>query len=346
MLLAVMVSVDGCSAVAVTSTGCVESGGRRFAARTVAVYVPYWEQTPAFVSVNAHLDVIDRVSPMWYSVDGNGNVIPADVDSVYIDRAEVGRLKAAGVQVIPTVTNMTDGEWRSDAIRTVLHDPALRAHHVGRLVELAVDQGYDGIDIDYESLSAAERQAFSAFVGDLAKALHAAGKRLMVSLHPKTAEPGQFDHQQAQDYRAIGAAADEVEIMTYDNHWSTSEPGPIAPTRWVRDVIAWAVTQIPSEKVLLGVALLGYDWPDGGEGVTVTHRQAMMRAGSHGAEIQRDGCSPWFRYTDARGAGHEVWFEDAESVAAKLELVSTFDLGGAFFWRMGGEDPNVWSLMN
>ena len=48
--------------------------------------------------------------------------------------------------------------------------------------------------------------------------------------------------------------------MAYEYHGSWSGPGPIAPYAWVEQVAAFAVSQIPPEKVLLGLAAYGFDW--------------------------------------------------------------------------------------
>jgi spore germination protein len=161
-------------------------------------------------------------------------------------------------------------------------------------------------------------------------------------VHPKVSNAGYDERNMAQDFRAIGAAADEVRVMTYDYSWDTSPPGPVAPARWVERVIAWTVTQIPPEKVVLGIDLLGYNW-SGGRGVTIGHQRAQSLAEAHGATIRRsaDG-SPSFTYRDSSGERHEVWWEDARSVRNKLGLVAEYGLGGVFFWRLGGEDSNVW----
>jgi spore germination protein YaaH len=130
--------------------------------------------------------------------------------------------------------------------------------------------------------------------------------------------------------------------MTYDYHWETSRPGAVAPAGWVADVIAWTVTQIPREKVVLGAVLLGYDWV-GESGTTIDDETATALAAAHHADIQRaDDQSPWFTYRDSSGQVHTVWWEDARSVAVKLRVAGEYGLGGVFFWRLGGEDPRVW----
>jgi spore germination protein len=326
-------------------TGAVpgpEATGRQERQPTVIAYIPYWDQQRGFASVRRNLDLIDEVSPFWYSLDRQGRVVLADDENTTIDKATVRFLQRRGIRVLPTVTSLRNGDWAPELVSGMLADPAAVDRHVRALTALAVEEGYDGIDLDYEDLRAADREPFTAFLGRLAGALHAEGKLLTTSVHPKVSDSGYDERNVAQDYRAIGAAVDQVRVMTYDHSWETSPPGAVAPARWVEDVIAWTVTQIPPEKVVLGAVLLGYDWVDG-RGSTVDHERAVALARRYGAEIGRDrDRAPWFRYRDDSGRTHEVWWEDAQSAAIKLRLVSKYGLGGAFFWNLGREDPAVW----
>lgn len=309
-------------------------------------YIPYWDQDRGFDVVQRNPTLFDEISPVWYSLDRSGQVVLADDENTTVDPDMVDDLQDRGIRVVPTLTNLRNGEWNPEIVQAMLHRPETMRTHVREIVDLVVDQGYDGIDIDYETLNAADREPYTTFLETLGTSLHAVDKSLATAVHPKTSDEGDDEQNQAQDYRAIGAAVDQVRVMTYDYSWDTSPPGPVAPEQWVDDVIAWTVTQIPSHKVILGIDLLGYDWGTG-PGVTVDYGQAQRTASDNDAPVRRtsDG-TPWFTYRDARGARHEVWFEDAVSAKAKLELVSQYDLAGAFFWRLGGEDPAVWQSVD
>lgn len=311
--------------------------------RTVIAYVPYWDQERAFDSVLENIEIIDEVSPFWYAPDAEGNVELSDPQHTTVDRMMVRYLQEQGIRVIPTITNLRSGDWDPEVVGEVLADDARMEAHVRNIVDLVIAEGYDGIDLDYESLRARDRDPYSAFLRELSAALHAEDKLLTSSVHPKTSDEGVDERNVAQDFEVIGETNDQVRVMTYDYSWDTSPPGPVAPAEWVEEVIAWTVTQIPREKVVLGVVLLGYDWVDG-HGETVDYYMAMSRARQEGAEIQRaDDESPWYTYTDQSSREHEVWFEDAASISSKLRLIREYDLGGVFAWRLGGEDPGVWS---
>jgi len=101
--------------------------------------------------------------------------------------------------VIPTVANILNGVWDGALVSRIIADPVLTTVNVSSLVQLAVTNGYDGIDLDYENLSASDRPAFTTFVNQLAVALHAQGKLLTVNVYAKTAEPGTWGGPQAQD---------------------------------------------------------------------------------------------------------------------------------------------------
>jgi spore germination protein YaaH len=305
-------------------------------------YVPYWDQRRAFEVVWEQPDMFDEISPVWYSLEPNGHIVLADDKYTHVNPQAVEDLQAEGIRVIPTVTSLRNGHWNANLVEKMLHDPAARRTHISELVDLAVTEGYDGIDIDYESLNSKDREVYTNFLTKLGAKLHAEDKLLTTAVHPKVSNAGYDERNLAQNFRAIGAAADQVRVMSYDFSWDTSPPGPVAPARWVKRVIKWTVTQIPPEKVILGIDLLGYNW-SGGRGATIDNKRAQALADKHGATIRRSADeSPSFTYRDSSGKRHEVWWEDARSVGVKLPLVTKYDLGGVFFWRLGGEDAAVW----
>ncbi|RLC92427.1 MAG: glycoside hydrolase, partial [Chloroflexi bacterium] len=228
-----------------------------------------------------------------------------------------------------------------------------RAAHVNALVNETLAYGYDGIDIDYESLPGlADRDGFSLFVEELAAALHAQGKLLSVTVHPKTSEPGSWGGPQAQDWARIGAAADRFRVMTYAYHWGTGEPGPIAPLWWMEDVMALATSAVPPNRVYVGLHFYGYDWGENSvNSLTWENAQALITAYRVTPQWKtasgwgRAVSEPWFAYTDGEGHSHQAWYADENSIKARLRLVQQYGLGGIAVWRLGGEDPANWSVI-
>jgi spore germination protein len=320
----------------------------------VAAWMPSsWDGGRARASWETHRAHIHELSPVWYQLDisGDGSI---NAYAGARDAALVEQAHAQSTLVIPLINNYYDGIGiDARPVGTMIHDPARRAAHVDALVNEALTHGYDGIDIDYESLDGtADRDAFSLFLEELATALHAHGKLLSIAVHPKTYEPGSWGGPQAQDWQRIGVAVDRFRVMTYSYHGCATGPGPIAPLWWMEDVMAYATSLVPPNKVYVGIHFYGHDWV-GGSCSSVTWESAQRLIATHVAIPQWQDSSgwmqpvaePWFTYTDNQGQTHEVWYGDGKGVAARLGLVQKYGLGGIAVWRLGGEDPANWSAI-
>jgi spore germination protein len=259
----------------------------------------------------------------------------------------MAQLRKLGIPLVPSIANRTNGQWTYEPVANILHDPAAMTRHINDIVTLVQRENYDGIDLDYEDLPATDRQVFSTFVTRLADALHGKNKTLTVAVFAKTDEAGEDQRNAGQDYAVIGAAADEVRVMAYDYHWSGSTAGPVAPMPWVRDVLTYAKSQMPAEKIVLGIPVSGYDWV-GDQAEVVTWIQCYGRAQHFHATLQWDRLSqsPSFKYTDEQGRAHEVWFENAESTALKLQAAKAAGIRGVFLWMISSEDDRTWSTVH
>lgn len=305
------------------------------AVRKVSAWLPYWDSR-AYQSFLDNADLYSELSPFWYEMSASGTITPYPGAE---DATVVNGAKSKGVAVIPTISN----DFDPARVHTMLATSTSRSAHVTALVNLVTNKGYDGIDVDYEALQASDRDLYSSFISQLATALHGKGKKLTVAVHPKTSEPGSWDGPQAQNYAAIGQAADKVRVMAYDYHWATSAAGAVAPISWVDQVAQFTVTQIAPAKVQLGIPIYGYDWVgNAGEGQMWAELEALRSKYGAARQWSSADAAPWFSYT-VSGTSHTVWYENAQSVDPKLAVVDKYGLAGAVFWRIGGEDPAVWT---
>ncbi|MBI4496419.1 MAG: hypothetical protein HY689_00750 [Chloroflexi bacterium] len=291
----------------------------------------------SFESLSAHIADLDYVSPYWYRVDGQGNLV-STLEAADRNRDAVAALaRRHGVKLVPMIKNSVD---RAD-FHAVLADPALRSQTVDRLVALAVEHGYDGIHIDFEDINPEDRPHLTAFMAALAPALRARGKLVTqaVAAKPRNLTTGWAG---PYDYAALAPHNDLVVLMAYG--YGTGRPQPTAPYAWVEGSVAFAASQMGPEKVLLGVAWYGYDWNLTAGGVTsLRWSDAARLIETYRPQVRWDPEqeTSTFRY-EADGQAHEVWFENARSVDARLDLVFKYGLAGAAGWRLGHEDPAVW----
>jgi spore germination protein len=308
-------------------------------------YIAPWDKTRAMQSVQNNYDVISEVSPVAYTLTPQGDVIldPAGGADL-VDDATIADLRAKNIKIIPAIHNVVNGQWNGgNIVSTLIKDSTTRTTHINNIVELVVSKNYDGIDIDYENLNANDRANYTAFLTALGDALHEKGKVLTTDVYGKTSEPGTWSGPQAQDWSAIGNAADEVRIMIYD--YNPSSIGPIAPYSWASSVLSFAKTKLPTNKIIQGVPLYGYDWTgSGGTPKDYVWSEIMALQQQYNAPLKWNSVDkvPWFTYSTG-GKNHTIYFENGQSAAAKFDLTNSENVAGVSFWRLGGEDPAVWT---
>ena len=254
-----------------------------------------------------------------------------------------------GTQPILTLTPFDEnGKFNNQLIHSVVNDPDDRDNLIGNLLQIMYEKGYQGVDIDFEYILAEDRDAFTAFVWQVAETMRANGFHTSVALAPKTSSEQAGLLYEGKDYRALGEVADHVLLMTYEWGYTYGPPMAVAPIHQVRRVVEYALTQIPSQKINLGIPNYGYDWPlpfvrGTTKARTIGNIEAVRIAAANDAVIEFDDLSqsPFFFYTDRSGTGentvytgHEVWFEDVRSLQAKFDLIREYDLRGCGYWQI------------
>ena len=322
-------------------------GGGRASQTHVVAALPVWHLDEGSRTIAGQASSLTAASPSLYEVAPTGEIVlRRQPDGVSVGDS-LATLRSHDVPIVPIVSNTRDGAWDPQLIQRILHDPDLLQRHVEAILELVQREEFAGIDIDYEDLAGDDREVFSSFITQLAAALDGEDKTLSVDVFAKESDRGYDERNLAQDYAALGRAADQVRIMAYDRHWQTSAAGPVAPLNWVRNVVAYAVSEIPPEKIVLGIPTYGYGWA-GGEGRLVSWLQAYAAAEDQGVPTRWDpvAASPWITYSDDAGTENTIWFENAPSIALKLGLAQSYDLGGVFLWLVGDEDEGVWTVVS
>lgn len=308
--------------------------------RYIAVWLPPEFAGGARESFEANKDVIDDISPFWYSTDASGRLYGTRNDEL------VRIAHENNVRIIPSIHNVTANP---NIVVGVLRNPQTRARHIQNIVDEVLARNYDGIDIDYEGLAPSLREDFSAFIRDLGAALRSHDKVLTIAVHAKDSDWGGLGG--FQDWVEIGKHVDQLRIMTYDYHWRGSNPGPVAPAYWVNSVVEYARSVVDPSKVLLGVHFYGYDWPPGGNATARPWSVIDQLSRETGATVnfmERNSQGlvgeSWFRYSSAQGV-REVWFMTSTGLASKIDTVQSADLAGIAIWQLGYENPEYWETV-
>jgi spore germination protein YaaH len=222
------------------------------------------------------------------------------------------------------------------------------------MVNLAQGGGWEGINVDFENLYPGDRDAFSLFIHDLAGALHEKGLKLLISVPAKSSDDPADDWSWPFDYPALGADADLIQLMTYDEHGPWSGPGSVAGYDWMESCVQYAASVIDPAKLLIGLPAYGYDWnladPDKNTGFAWKESAAIL-ARTGAAPIWDDRTkSVHIAYTNSigtsDGAPHVAWFEIPAGISAKTALVGQYRLAGFSMWVLGNEDLSFWQAVS
>jgi len=269
------------------------------------------------------------------------------------DGEQLAAIRASEAAPMMVVTNFADGNFSPQVARAVFTDREARSRLIGEIADTMRVKGFRAVNLDFENLGRENRDLYTAFVRDLAPVVRRAGGRLSVALAPKTSAGQIGTWYEGHDYGALGALSDFVILMTYEWGWSGGPPLAVAPIPQVRAVLDYAVTAIDRSKIVMGAPLYGYDWtlpfvPGGEFARTLSPQAAVEQAGRMNAAIQYDPAAqaPYYRYWDAEGREHVVWFEDARSMQAKFDLIKTYGLSGISYWVLGNDFPQNWLLLS
>ena len=294
------------------------------------------------------LPYMTYATPFTYGIGADGGLVALRDEGIL---AAAGQYSVLPWMHLSTITE--EGRFSSARAEVLLGSAPRQETLLGQIKEILKEKGYGGLDVDFEYIRPELGAAYAAFVDRLRRELNSLGCSVLVALAPKTFAGQRGLLYEAHDYAALGRAANGVLLMTYEWGYTAGPPMAVAPLDKVRQVVDYALTEIPADKLFLGVPVYGYDWPlPFREGVTrgesISPQEALALARRHGAEIRYDETAqaPWFRYTAAEGREHEVWFEDARSSYAKFRLAAEKGLQGVGLWNLMRPAPQTYLALH
>lgn len=199
-----------------------------------------------------------------------------------------------------------------------------------------VTQGFDGVQIDFESVSRDDAEHFFDFLRELRVRLPV-GKMLSVAVPARTAPTAG-----AYDYSRIAPLVDRIVIMAYDEHWSSSSPGPVASLPWCSRIVEYAKSAIENDKIIMGLPLYGRAWPDKKLARALRFKSVQdVVAEKKSTTSYSSELGAYFEYSE--NVVVKVFFDDERSILEKLHLYRDRKINSVSFWRIGLGPPEVWS---
>lgn len=298
-------------------------------------------------TLNKILTNLTYISIFGYQVRPDGSLTTLN------DEGIIRQARNQDVAPLMVVTNIKEGgSFDSELASTILNDEVVRNAFINNILDTMQHKDYYGVNVDFEYLYPADREAYNNFLRQLTDRLHQYGYLVTTAVAPKVSGDQQGTLYEAHDYAAHGEIVDRVIIMTYEWGYLYGEPLPIAPIGPVRQVLDYATSVIPSNKILMGMPNYAYDWTlpyvEGTAATILTNVQAVDLARERRVEIMYDSTyqAPYFNYIDDEGREHIVWFDNAQSIDARLRLVSDYGLAGVSYWTLNNYFPQNWLVQN
>jgi hypothetical protein len=322
----------------------------QFAKRPLSVgfYVD-WDES-SYASLERNLNHIDWLMPQWmHLVDGQPGDRPVADDLNNADsEAEhqyalmalnLIREKRPQMQILPVVQNLDDEKWQTDLLARAVATEDARHRLIMALADFVEQNKFAGICIDFEEPTKDTQPNLLKFMQELHAAFQPNG--WIVTQAAPFADPD-------WNFRDYSAACDYLMLMAYDEHWSTGPTiGSVASQTWYEQNLANRMREIDPVKTILALGNYGYEWVDGpGHGKETSFQEAVIASRDSEADITFDPATrnPYFEYDETDDTHHTIWFLDAVTAYNQMRAASGYDCAGFALWRLGSEDPSIWSI--
>ncbi len=327
-------------------------------------YLPYWTAKSASIPTT-----LTDISFFSLPIHVDGHLFPArnppDPGYRMFQQGflEDLRDKAAGRRINLTLTMMDQEE-----IPTFLATPSAALTLVSDIDTLLAEHKLDGINIDIEYIKTTDdtiRSQFTSFLKTLYTRVKQTHPKLSVSV-AVLADSAQ--RQRLTDIAAIAPYTDHIIIMAYDFHRrGSSQSGANAPLygdsdeKWGKNIMSSAkafTDLVPASKLILGVPFYGYEWsvtddnaynftlPNSGKTATYERITNLLATGKATRHWDSASFTPYLLYQQ-NGKQQQIYYEDAQSLAYKLDLVKQAGFSGIAIWAMGyeGSTTELWQTI-
>ena len=293
------------------------------------------------------LPYLSALAPFTYGFTSDGTLLSLP------DSKLLSACSNYGTMPLMHISTLTEsGGFSNELASELFASEEAQNNLISEIIAEMTEKGYGGLDIDFEFVFAYDAESYADFIAKARAALAPYGYTVYAALAPKTSasQPGLL--YEGHLYDKIGAAADKVFLMTYEWGYTYGPPMAVAPINAVRRVLDYAVTEIPPEKIIMGIPNYGYDWTlpyKSGEtrAKLISNEEAVRIAIQNNAEIRFDETaqSPYFNYYSG-AARHEVWFEDPRSIEAKLSLPNEYGFFGVGYWNAMRPFNSNWLILS
>lgn len=298
--------------------------------------------------LQSQIPYLTDITPFTYGMTPSGGLVDLN------DATMIALTKEGGANPLMHLSSLNEaGAFSNELAHQILTNSAAQDALIQSILTTFMTKGYGGLDVDFEYVYPQDGPAYTAFLERLSNTFNPLGYPVLAALAPKVSAQQKGLLYEAHNYQTIGKAVNDVLLMTYEWGYKYGPPMAVAPLPKVREVVEYALTEIPPQKIWLGIPNYGYDWPlpfNQGEtsATSISSQQAIALAITYKVPIQYDTSAqaPWFNYQDEFGTDHIVWFEDARSIRAKLALTGEYGLSAVGYWNLMRDFPQNWRVLH
>lgn len=298
-------------------------------------HLPRWSEWTV-ASLARKCGVTDVLAPEWYALSlAEPRLEILDAEETRRALVAQSRTPAGGPEIVPVLALDL---WREGAAPG-LGDARLRARLVAEIAGAARHGRHQSLCLRPQATGRVPQPALAALVAEAAAALAAEGRRTCLIL-PAGAPLW-------RDAAAL-AGIDRMVLLAFHQPGPGAAPAPLAPQPWFEAAVAEAVAAVGSERLVVALGNLAYDWVSGRPAPEpIAFSEAMRRAAAHGGRIDlvEGALNTRVRLVDDHGRRHQIWLLDAVSMHNQLAALARHRLAGIALWSIGTEDPGVWPLL-
>lgn len=291
--------------------------------------------------------VISHTSPSYFDIYSDGTL-----DTSNLDERFISEMHNRGIKVVPFLSN----HWDRELGRVAL---ANREQLAQQIADVIRDYNLDGVNVDIENVTHLDKDDFTDLVRLLREKIPDEKEvSVAVAANPNGWTTGWHG---SYDLEGLAKYSDYLMLMAYDESWLGSEPGPVASLSFVERSIQYKLDQgVSNEKLVLGLPHYGRYWIEGqsygGFGITNQRVEDLLRKYPNTITFDSVSQSPMAKVTILPGSPityvnnqplqpgtYTIWYENEQSIKAKVDLVDKYDLKGTGSWALGQENPELWS---
>jgi cellulose synthase/poly-beta-1,6-N-acetylglucosamine synthase-like glycosyltransferase/peptidoglycan/xylan/chitin deacetylase (PgdA/CDA1 family)/spore germination protein YaaH len=289
----------------------------------------------SYPSLKRALPTLDWVIPTWLRLSGPDMALTSSIDAKALNL--IHRVKPS-IPILPLLQNAADSTWDGNGLARLLADPVRRQQRIAQIVAFVAANKFQGVTVDFEEVPEDAQKPLKTFLSELSDAFAPHGWAIVLTVP--------FDDA-SWDYTGDADIVDFELLMAYDQHWAGKDPGSIAAQDWFESTLDKRMKELDPDQTIIAIGSYGYDWAHGQNAEALTFQDAMDRASDAQANISfdPDTRNPHFSYSEDDGTVHHVWFLDGVTAYNQIHAADAYQPFGYAVWRLGAEDPSVWSVL-